>query len=132
MLHSAAQRINSYMINAKNLPPHSLGLGGDGDEIDAIVRVERVFGVQLDYSEADRWRTVGDVFSALQRALPAEQANSSEAWLRFRQAIAWETDVDPLEVNDETLLLGEVRFDWRVLLLVGILVGVTVAIVRQL
>jgi hypothetical protein len=118
------------MTSLKNLPPHSLGLGGDGDEIDAIAHVERLFAVQLDYSQADRWRTVGDVFSALQRALPPERASSSETWSRFLEAMSQETGVDPLQVTEETLLLGERQFDWRLLLLVGVVIAVAVAIAR--
>jgi hypothetical protein len=116
------------MTNAKNLPPHSLGLGGDGDEIAAILAVERHFEVQLDYSGADHWKTVGDVFSALKRALPTPQAESSETWPRFCNAISQETGVDPLMVTNETLLLGERHSDWRLLLLVTFVVGLGVAI----
>lgn len=33
----------------------SLGLGGDGDEVNAIGDVEREFGVNLDKSDASSW-----------------------------------------------------------------------------
>jgi len=97
------------MAPAGNLPPISLGLGGDGDEVDAIGDVERRFGVTLDYSQADGWRTVGDVFGALQQALPAETAQTSQTWPIFTQAISAETGVDPLLVTKDTLLLAQAR-----------------------
>ena len=101
------------MTRGQNLPPHSLGLGGDGDEIDAVREVERRFGVQLDYSDAHTWSTAGDVFTALRRALPAEQANAPQTWSTFADAISAETGVDPTKVEPRTLLLGTSGFDWR-------------------
>ncbi|WP_157190139.1 hypothetical protein [Novosphingobium sp. Rr 2-17] len=127
-----ARRIVAAMTSVTNRPPYSVGLGGDGDEIDAIAEVERRFGVQLDYSEAVRWRTVGDVFCALQRALPQEQSSSSETWLKFCEAISQETGVDVTEVSNATLLLGEGRFDRGILLMAFLLIGMVVAIVRNL
>jgi hypothetical protein len=117
------------MTVARNLPPVSLGLGGDGDEIQAINEVERHFGVKLDYSDASRWTTAGDVFTALQRALPSDQAKAVEIWPAFAGAICGETGVDPLKVTPETLLLGKGRLDRRILLIVAILVGLATAFI---
>src|SRR6185369_14602394 len=85
----------------------SLGLGGDGDEVDAIEEVERVFGVLLDYSEAASWRTVGDVYSALRSALPREEREADDLWPRFAQAISSETGIDPTRIGPATLLLAQ-------------------------
>ena len=119
------------MAIAENHPPRSLGLGGDGDEIAAIEEVERRFGVRLDYSDSQSWTTAGDVFGALQRALPAEQAAAHDTWTRYAEAISLETGVDPSQVTHETLLLGQHRFNRRTLLIVAILIGLTVALVRH-
>ncbi len=119
------------MSIAENHPPRSLGLGGDGDEIAAINEVERCFRVRLDYSNSQSWTTAGDVFSALQHALPAELATAHDTWARFAEAISWETGVDPLRVTHETLLLGQHRLDRRVLLVVAMLIGLTLAAVRR-
>lgn len=116
------------MPAARNQPPFSLGLGGDGDEIQAISEVERHFGVKLDYSDASRWTTAGDVFTALQRALPSEQAKAVETWPAFAKAICGETAVDPSKVTRETLLLGKGRLDRRILLIVAMLVGLVTAV----
>jgi hypothetical protein len=51
----------------------SLGLVGDGDEVDAVRDVERCFDVVLDYGHAGEWRTVGDVHAALASVLPPER-----------------------------------------------------------
>lgn len=84
----------------------SLGLGGDGDEICATSDVERCFGVTLDYSEACRWRTVGNVCSALEAALPAGLRGAPDNWTRFTRAIAGETGIDPTKIGPQTLLLA--------------------------
>lgn len=118
------------MVMAENHPPRSLGLGGDGDEIAAIKEVERCFGVRLDYSDSQSWETAGDVFAALQRTLPAERATARDTWARFAKAISSETGVDSSRVTPETLLLGQHRFDRRVLLAVAILFGLTLAVIR--
>jgi len=119
------------MAIAENHPPRSLGLGGDRDEIAAIKEVERCFGVRLDYAESQSWTTTGDVFAALQNTLPAERAAADDTWARFVKAISSETGVDPSRVTRETLLLGQHRFDRRVLLVVAILIGLTLAVVRH-
>lgn len=97
----------------------------------AIKEVERCFGVQLDYCDSQSWTTTGDVFAALQKTLPAERATADGTWERFVKAISSETGVDPSQVTRETLLLGQHRFDRRVLLLVAILIGLTLALVRH-
>ncbi|WP_294337616.1 hypothetical protein [uncultured Sphingomonas sp.] len=116
------------MAIAENNPPCSLGLGGDGDEIAAIKDVENHFGVQLDYSDARNWTTVGDVFSALERELPADHASADDIWTQFANAICMETGVDPGLVTRDTLLLGQHRFDRRLLLLVASIIGLAFAI----
>lgn len=97
----------------RDIPPHSLGLGGDGDEVAAIAEVEHRFGVTLNYSDARRWQTVGDVFVVLQTELPPEQAASEGTWRLFTQALSQETGVDPTKITRETLLLGTSRTGWR-------------------
>ena len=114
----------------QNEPPHSLGLGGDGDEIDAIEAVERCFGVKLDYADASTWRTTGDVFAALRRALPPEYPADGETWRRFAEAISAETGVDPTRVTADTLLLGKGYPPWRLILAI-VLIGLIAAAVRH-
>lgn len=119
------------MSNVENQPPRCLGLCGDGDEIAAITEVEHRFGVRFDYSDARNWTTVGDVFEALRRTLPLEQAAADDTWARFAEAICMETGVDPSRVTQETLLLGQRRFDWRVVAVVATVLGVMLALVRH-
>ena len=119
------------MIPPENLPPNSLGLWGDGDEIAAIRDVEHRFGVQLDYADARNWVTAGNVFAAVQRALPAEQAEAAEAWSMFAEAISAETGVDPTTVKPETLLLGTGRFRWRLSLIVAAVAGLVLALILR-
>jgi hypothetical protein len=83
-----------------------IGLGGDGDDVDAIQAVERHFDVTLDYGDAPTWRTAGDVFSSLLRALPAEQRQRDDLWPIFAAIMCDETGADASRVGPETLLLG--------------------------
>ena len=117
------------MTKTENLPPHSLGLWGDGDEVAAIRDVERRFDVQLDYSDARNWVTVGDVFTALQRALPAEEAKGAGTWLVFAEAISAETGVNPTKVSPQTVLLGAKHFSWRVSVAVAVVAGLVLALI---
>ena len=100
-MNRAAQ---ARLFQANMLP--SLGLGGDGDEIEAIRDVERDFGVTLDYSDASTWTTSGDVFRSLCSALGPGRCNDPDLWPRFASAIAKQTDVDPMRISRETLLLA--------------------------
>ena|SRR5579871_6484938 len=84
----------------------SLGLGGDGDEVDAVEHVEKEFGVSLDTSSASSWLTVGDVYLALQKALPAHMRSDPSTWKRFCVAICHESGADSTLVNEQTRLLA--------------------------
>ena len=77
----------------------TIGLGGDGDEVDAIERVEAAFGIVFDHADCERFVTVGDVWRALLTELGVDEA-SAEA------EAAWPTTV--WELGDETL--GEHQF----------------------
>jgi len=114
---------------SENLPPNSLRLWGDGDEIAAIHDVERCFEVQLDYSDAPNWVTAGNVFAALQRALPTEQTQAAGTWSKFAEAISAEAGVDPAAVKPEKLLLGTRRFGWRLSLVLAAVAGLVVALI---
>jgi hypothetical protein len=72
----------------------TIGLGGDGDEVDAIERVEAAFGIVFDHADCERFVTVGDVWRALLKELRVDEA-SAEA------EAAWPTMV--WELGDETL-----------------------------
>jgi hypothetical protein len=85
--------------------PHSVGLGGDGDEVAAIRDVEEAFGVSLDQADAPGWRTAGDVYASLCRALPPEEAARPGTWDRFASALARETGVDPQAITPDSPLL---------------------------
>ena len=102
----------------------TLNLVGDGDEIDAIENVERVFGVTLDKADSLHWRTAGDVFQSLLRALPVDDAAAADRWQRFAEAVSEETGADPSRVSPETTMIGvpwvedwsTVAFRWSFLL----------------
>ena len=97
------------MTGEAKAPLVGLGLGGDGDEIDAIETVERQFGIRLDKNDAGSWLTVGDVYASLLRALPSGSADAADTWQTFAQAISRETNADPDRVLPETLLLAQTR-----------------------
>lgn len=87
--------------------------------------------MKLDTSAAASWLTVGDVFDALQLALPPSEEQTAETWLKFATAISVETGVDPLYVQPTTLLLGTRRFGWRASLVVAALSGLLLALITR-
>ena len=90
-------------------PVQSVGLGGDGDEIAALQEVESEFGVRLDYTDAHNWGSAGDVYAALQKALPPEEADKPDTWDRFAKALCRETGISPSSISPESELLAESR-----------------------
>lgn len=89
-------------------PPCCVGLVGDGDEITAVGDVEEAFGVTLDAREAPGWRTAGDLFASLTRALRLEATADPTIWDRFATALAQETGIDPEKITiDSPLLLPD-------------------------
>jgi len=94
-----------HALRVNPRPYHSVGLGGDGDEIAAVHEVENEFGVRLDYADAHNWTTAGDVYAALRRALPPDAADKSDVWDRFANALCRETGVRAATLTLETELL---------------------------
>ena len=119
------------MANVASSTLDTVGLGGDGDEIAAIAEVERQFGVRLDYSHAREWRTVGDVFKALQQSLPVGLGEGEAVWRRFAEAISRETGVDPENVATSTRLIGK-PFPYRHLWLIGAVAGLAAVAFKML
>ena len=76
-----------------HLPPQleTIGLGGDGDQVDAFLALERHFGVDIDDTNAAEWRTADDVFGALLDAMPAQQRQRQENWSEFTVILCEET-----------------------------------------
>ena len=94
------------MAAVQNQHLETIGLGGDGDEVDAILEVERRFGVSLDYGDAANWQTTGDVFASLLNALPPDQRDQDDLWTRFTAIMCSETGAEASRVGPNTLLLG--------------------------
>lgn len=85
----------------------NVGLGGDGDEITALRDVEAAFRVELDYSTAEEWTTVSDVWNALLAQLPDGASDRPETWNRFKEALCQETRMDPKRIGLESGLIVE-------------------------
>lgn len=95
-------------------PRKSVGLGGDGDEIAAIADVERAFGIELEYADASRWFTDGDVFRSLRKVLPMEDRDSPDLWKRFAVVLCRETGVNPNDIEQDSPLLSRSRLRMHV------------------
>jgi hypothetical protein len=83
----------------------SIGLGGDGDEVDAIDAAFARFGLAVPIDEAAGWVTVGDVWASLGRMAP-EVATQPASWEQFTGALCDETGADHRSVGRETRLLA--------------------------
>ena len=88
------------------MPLETVGFGGDGDQVDAFLALERHFGVDLDDTDCAEWRTAGHVFSALLRATPVDQQDREENWWEFAAILCEETGADASRLGSDTLLLG--------------------------
>jgi hypothetical protein len=87
-----------------------IGLGGDGDEVDAIERVEARFGILFDHAVCEAFATGGDVWRALLKEMRLDEADpaAGAAWATMVWALGDETldEAQCLEVGPETLLIG--------------------------
>jgi hypothetical protein len=68
---------------------NSLGLAGDGDEIDLAVGIERAFGFELSVPEGESLLTVGDLYDCVLKHLPPDgrdrKCASAMAFYRLRR-----------------------------------------------
>lgn len=113
--------------------PQSVGLGGDGDEIEAITDVERAFGVKLDYSKAAQWISAGDVFDSLLAAIPAGERTQPDLWDRFAKALCEITGVNPRNIEPASSLLSQSRFwprvaDASAMVWISLMIGLALAV----
>jgi len=86
----------------------TLGLGGDGDEVDSLERVERRFGIAFDHEDCERFDTVGDVWRALLKELRLSEAEAAPLWNDFVAELGDETlrKAEFSKVGHETMLLA--------------------------
>ena len=89
----------------QSMAVQSVGLGGDGDEIEAIEDVEKAFGVKFDPTEASNWHSAGDLFSSLCTLLPAHEIKQDNLWDRFAIALTGVTGVDPKMIKKDSPLI---------------------------
>ena len=94
------------MSISPNTSLESIGFGGDGDQVDAFLGLERHFGVSIDDAERAQWRTAGDVFAAFLQALPEEQKDRDDLWPTFADIMCEETGADASRLGHDTLLLA--------------------------
>ncbi|MFA7264282.1 MAG: hypothetical protein WC068_14790 [Caulobacter sp.] len=86
--------------------PNTLGLAGDGDDIDLILTIEGSFGVHFG-DETAKWWTVGDIHQALLDRVPVAATpglcSTSMAFYRIRAVLA-EFSRSPSPVRPSTRL----------------------------
>ena len=79
----------------------------DAPQIGHLRAVEKEFGVNLDYTDAGDWTTVGDVYEALRGQLPQSDPGEPDIWDRFRLAISCDTGIPCSELKPHTGLVAE-------------------------
>ena len=94
------------MSGSPNTQLESIGFGGDGDQVDAFLALERHFEVSIDDAQCGQWRTAGDVFTALLQALPEERRDRDGLWPTFAKIMCEETGADAPRLGRDTLLLA--------------------------
>jgi hypothetical protein len=84
----------------------TVGLGGDGDEVEAIERVEHEFGIVFDAADLERFTTVGDVWRALGGEVRRAGAKDEPDWTRFVQLLCEDSGADWRRIEEESPLLA--------------------------
>lgn len=85
----------------------TIGFGGDGDQVDAFLALERHFGVDIVDTDCGAWRTAGDVFDALLNAMPIEERLRQSNWSEFAAIMCEETGADATRLGPDTLMLAQ-------------------------
>jgi hypothetical protein len=60
----------------------TLDLWGDGDDVDVVCDVERAFGIKLTGDEAERTRTVGELYDLIEMNIRMPDAGRGHAFRR--------------------------------------------------
>src|SRR5215212_4216246 len=92
---------NPWYASAMIDEEHSPGVASEGDR-GAAKHVEEEFGVRLDYSRAEDWMRVGDVYEVLLAKLTSDEADHPDTWRRFVTAISLDTGIPSSKVELET------------------------------
>jgi hypothetical protein len=104
------------MGDKQNASGKSLGLAGDGDEVDLIDSVEKSFGVKFTDEELARISTMGDLYEALVRHLPNTESarrrhcRSATAFRRMQSTLRTMTNDEVRPSTDFSKLVGDRSF----------------------
>lgn len=66
-------------------------IDGDGDDVEVVIELAKAFGIEIADAEAQEWRTVGDIYAALQQKLnstePAKHCITARAYYKLREVL---------------------------------------------
>ena len=91
-------------------PLRTIGLWGDGDELDAVQDAERRLGFKLPVEEAPNWLTVGDIYDSVMRHNPG--ADARRTWRKLVVGLCVAVGADPRRVAKETTLIERTNI-WK-------------------
>ena len=88
------------MLVRKNKNENSIGLVGDGDEVELVTELESVFNISISDNEAKQIVNLGDAFELICSKLPSDEGNqvkcmSSMAYHRLNRALSKSGRVNP-------------------------------------
>jgi hypothetical protein len=115
--------------DGRRLPPYpaamsdSMDLVGDGDDVDIVRDVERVFGITISDGEAEKTLTVGQFYDLIERKCgfrAAEACLSQIAFYRLRRALREMGVADRIKPSTPISVIapigrGSVRRGWKLL-----------------
>ena len=89
---------------------HTIGLVGDGDEIEALQDAAERLGITLDHEDVRHWITVGDIYDSITRAHPS--LNTHHGWQDLCSALCEAVGSDPRRVTRDTILIQDTNI-WK-------------------
>ena len=80
------------------------------EAVEFIIRIEQTFGIQIEDSEAENVRTIGELEQFIIRKLEAENRSSKGVYQAIIRVLVEEFDREPSRLNRQTGFVSDLEF----------------------
>lgn len=80
------------------------------EAIEFIIRIEQTFGIQIEDSEAEKLRTLGDLEQLVIQKLEAEQRSSTGVFEAIVRVLVEEFDRESARLDRQTSFVNDLDF----------------------